>query len=350
MATDIGDDVVDTSLTEEADSFDFDAWAVKCGLTRKSVLTLKKEELTTMKAITLLEVRDVKELGFTMGQYKLIMAAICDLQKPTAVDEDLMPVSAVSHVNDDMTIKDIRAQTIGLNDAGKRLDELLSGNAPPTVVNVPIHAHETSTSTVDPRTILTMKSQSHKAVHVTQFLTEKAKRRRQSRRKDFVMKTSGPDSERLLIKCEDDHPYGGIFIEEWGAANCRVMNHLLQTGQLSRPDMEYYLAYTAKVFEFAEKYEWHSVLDFDFHYREMQAEHQFKWGTFAPHMELHLLTPKRRQTVQGQWSGQGPAPERKEDCKIFKAKGTCPFGTSCKYRHPRQSSDGVTKENASKNQ
>ena len=47
----------------------------------------------------------------------------------------------------------------------------------------------------------------------------------------------------------------------------RLLNHLLGAGQLPREDIEFYLAYTAK--EFAEKYEWSRVLNYDYNYREL---------------------------------------------------------------------------------
>ncbi len=50
--------------------------------------------------------------------------------------------------------------------------------------------------------------------------------------------------------------------------------------------VEYYLAYTAIMFEFAQKYDWASMMDFDIKYREQQAAHVFQWGAINPLMEL----------------------------------------------------------------
>ena len=131
-------------------------------------------------------------------------------------------------------------------------------------------------------------------------------------------------------------------MEEWGAANCRLMNYLLQTQDLQRADVEFYLAYTAKVYDMAELYEWNSVLEYDYQYRELQTEHGFPWGTFAPHLDQKLL-PKRYGNLPNwpknntqQPGRQGENRDRaQQDCKLFKAsKGTyCPFGDACKYRH-----------------
>ena len=53
--------------------------------------------------------------------------------------------------------------------------------------------------------------------------------------------------DQLIPTAGDDHPYSGIRIEEWGAANCRVMAHLLQTNQLQATHVEFYLAYTVHI-------------------------------------------------------------------------------------------------------
>ena len=66
----------------------------------------------------------------------------------------------------------------------------------------------------------------------------------------------------------------------------RLLNHLLTTNQLQRKDTEFYLAYTTKINELAEEYEWNIILSYDYTYREIQAEHNFKWGTFSHHMEF----------------------------------------------------------------
>ena len=60
----------------------------------------------------------------------------------------------------------------------------------------------------------------------------------------------------------------------------RLMNHLLCTGQLPRDEMEFYLAYTTKIYEFAKMDDWNNVLNYDYNYREFQAEYKFKWGTW----------------------------------------------------------------------
>ena len=303
-------------IEEPISDFNFDTWATELGLPRKVTQILRQEELTTKRALTLIETKDLKELGLPLGTIKVIMDELSKLKAPlpsgTATDDaDTAPIITADKTN-------------FLAGAGKTLDLLLSEakDAPHTEV----FGH------MDPRTILTLKYKSAKAVHITEFLTEQSKRRRTAKRREFIIKTGAKDAESLVFKAEDDHPYLGIYIEEWGAANMRLLNHLLTTNQLQRKDTEFYLAYTTKIYEFAEKYEWNSVLSYDYTYREIQAEHNFKWGTFSPHMELQLLVPKRaRQSSAG---GRTNTTGSTEDCRIFKAKGSCPFKEACRYRHP----------------
>jgi hypothetical protein len=305
----------------EISDFNFDEWSSRLGLSRKVTQIMRQEELTSKDVLALLELKDLKELGFPLGTIKLLMREIEQWNTSTIHGETSTVHMANEVTNDEH-----------LTGAGKVLDDLLLNITAPS-------GHTSTTSSdafihMDPRTILTLKATSAKAVHITQFLTEKAKRRRQNRRKEFVIRSGNETSEALVLKTDDEHPYLGIFLEEWGAANMRLLNHLLASGQLKRSEIEFYLAYTTKIFEFAEIYDWNSVLNFDYLYREQQAEHKFKWGTFSPHMELQILVPKRaRQTGS---NGTPLQSSQKEECKIFKAKGSCPFGVSCRYQHKRQ--------------
>lgn len=128
----------------------------------------------------------------------------------------------------------------------------------------------------DPRITLCNKAQV-KVVHITDFLSEKVKSRRRNKHRDFVLSTADEShtSVPVVVRSEDPHPYSGISLAEWNGANMRVMNHLLSIDQLPRSHVEYYLAYTAIVCDFYEKYEWESILAFDFQYRIQQATHNF---------------------------------------------------------------------------
>jgi len=69
-------------------------------------------------------------------------------------------------------------------------------------------------------------------------------------------------------------------------------------------------------------------------------------------MELRILSrqnswkypgPRRSRgyeaTYNGRGNGQGfnnyNSATNQQDCKLFKSRGSCPFGDACRYRHPR---------------
>ena len=73
------------------------------------------------------------------------------------------------------------------------------------------------------------------------------------------MLAAGDDG--IVRKKEDHHPYAGITMAEWSAANCRLMAHLLQTNILPKDHLEYYFTYTTNIYEYATQYEWDAFLD-----------------------------------------------------------------------------------------
>lgn len=327
----------DEEGTGEFETFNFDDWANGLGLKRPVTQTLRNEDLTTKETLLLLEPKDLKELGMSVGTIKLLQREIEQWKLGSKEPQ------AAADASIEKDVSDLEENTDILKGAGKTFDVLFGASPPP-----PATGKTEIFGQMDPRTILTLKSQTNKAIHITQFLTEKSKRRRQNKRKEFILKSGTSNPETLILKADDEHPYLGIYMEEWGAANMRLVNHLLATKKLRREDIEFYLAYTTKIYELAEKYEWNSVLNYDYAYRELQAEHQFQWGTFSPSMELQLLVPKRTQQI----NKPGPQTSAQvEDCKIFKAKGSCPFGASCRYRHPKTKppADNHTDPSGSKN-
>lgn len=314
------------------EEFNFDEWAGNKKLSRKVTQILRQEELTTKDTLKLLQDSDLKQLGLPLGAVKTIMVEINNWNCVESVDNC-----------DNVHQENVEV----LNNAGKTLDALLSS----CDIGKP-KCQTLASPFMDPRAILTVKATNKKAVHVTQFLSEETKRRRQNRRqKEFVLHTN---SSTFSLRNDDGHPYLGIYIDEWGAANMRVLNYLLSSGQIIREEVEYYLAYSTKIFEFAKNYEWNTILHFDFQYRELQAEHGFKWGTYCPHMEMQTLVPKRpagRSTNQQQQQQSHHQQQHmtKEECRIFKAKGACPFGSGCRYTHKQHKAETSTPIPSSKN-
>ena len=282
--------------------FNFEEWAEASGLSRKTVKYLRTEELELTRALTMIDERDMISILVSMplplGQKKMLKTAIAELRSGnnkdtdpechTVEEEPQAPSQVTQEGQGQINLTAIRGNDADLlATAGKTFDELLCIDQDKQVVT-------DNHSQFDPRAILTIKASKSKALHITDFLTEKTKKRRQARKKDLVLSMGGQNVDRVILKADDDHPYSGIFMSEWGAANCRLMNALLGKGILARDNVEYYLAYTARVFEFGQRYEWENVMDYDNRYRELQAEHGFHWGVVTPDMELCLLTQPRQ--------------------------------------------------------
>lgn len=352
--------------------FNFDEWSRQHALSRKTTAALRQEELHQKDALVLLTPADIATLGLTLGQRKLLEAAVHGLGSTQLKQGASAPPVPMEHGTSD---NGHQPSTEHIQAAGKRFDAFFSKTdlpkslLKPESIEIDMNSHNVDVSEqltksnanweFDPRALLTVKASTNKAVHITGFLSEKTKKRRQGRSRDLVI-TNNTSTDRLVIKSDEQHPYSGITVGEWGAANCRLMNHLIQTGKLARNDMEYYLAYTAKMFDFLDRYEWESILDYDYNYREMQAEHGFVWGTLSPHMELQLLVPRKlhnrdhqdghQQHRVSKFNQRSSQPQ--QDCRLFLSRGHCPFGEKCKFRHPTINSTGHTTgptNNVSKN-
>lgn len=53
--------------------FNFDEWSFSLGLSRKITKVLRQVDLTTKEALSLVELKGVKELNFPMGVTKIVL-------------------------------------------------------------------------------------------------------------------------------------------------------------------------------------------------------------------------------------------------------------------------------------
>lgn len=223
-------------------------------------------------------------------------------------------------------------------DVTKQLSELLKMDTGEQVPYLPGQNPGFSMmNATDPRLSLSLKSTNKKTLHITQFLPEKVKARRKNKGQDVFL-SKGGDGDTLVVRTESNHPYSGISLDEWGAANMRLMYALLADGSLARCDVEFYMAYTSLIFDFYCKYEWSSILDFDYLYREQQSQSGFQWGFINPLMELQILVPRNPAKPRpGNPPHPQPASARRQACRQWLANGVCKFGDQCKYEHITQS-------------
>lgn len=74
------------------------------------------------------------------------------------------------------------------------------------------------------------------------------------RRRERLTFVEGPD-RKIEVKQDNAGAQAYITVGEWCPANLRLMSALLESGELLRGDMEYYLAYTVSVYEKLDVYE-----------------------------------------------------------------------------------------------
>jgi hypothetical protein len=361
----------------------FKQWATDCGISEKGMATLEKAGIKTVHDLHNLDDAGLTSLKLLVTDAKLIKAAMTfwAVAKPVATptetssDRSTIETELENHEHDHasgsgrdlglpsgITITDVRQRASGsiLSDAGKLYDNLLSHgdtilsqnvlNAGTSVNKSEHNFHETWQ---DPRHILTVKASSKKAIHITNHLTERTKKKCQWRRKgNKLNRLASTDADgHVIIMDHDDHPYSGISVHEWSGANCRVMAALLRSGDLKAEDIEFYLAYTTLIHELAESHDWESILDFDYMYRERQAEYGFPWGTNTNHLELQLLVGNQKQKFSQKPNYSHPNYHNHRDtrplCRLYQTRnGQCPFGQSCKYKHSPNLFTSVSESNA----
>ena len=123
------------------------------------------------------------------------------------------------------------------------------------------------------------------------------------------------------------------------------MSQLIKLGRLQGEAIHDYLAYSVKIGQLAGRFDWISVLLYDREYRNLQACHEFRWGSDAPHLHTVNLRPKlAHQSSQnvGHYRGQGNRPTNfhqgqnqhkdRPICRLFNSAQGCHF-YSCKFQH-----------------
>ena len=349
------------------DTFNFDDWANASQLNRDTVKALRTHKMTDYICLTNIKSGEIKRAGLALGQEIYFRMALATLGNPNFKEDVPVSVPAAPTVaassmdqsKDQETDPDLdqeRGQEPNkepdqeqeeniLLAAGAQLDALFKNSPDVTrALSAPAQPEVTSllsapaklaplSAAYDPRILLSAKATKKKAEKITSFLPERVKDRIQRARKDRMILTQGEDGS-ISVKANDKESYY-ISMSEWGAANMRLMNYLLQNGDLPRDHVEYYLAYTMQVFELADNFEWASVLQFDSRYRDLQAEHGFPWGDMRLSQQMQVLRPKTLHSVRPR-PVTGKPPKIEEDCKKWLAtNGKCPFGTSCKFIHKK---------------
>lgn len=221
--------------------------------------------------------------------------------------------------------------SLQLLEAGRALDDLLGTLADPSAPTSALDPPQVVD--YDPRIHLTLRATTRKALKIFSFLPDKVRERIQRTRKDRLVLSQGDDGF-ITMQSKTPDSYS-ITPAEWNAANMRILGQLLALGDLSRNDVEFYLAYTVQVNELLDLYEWQSILTFDSRYRELQAEYGFRWGDLRMAAHSTILLPKRPTNPATGRPRPAQSGTKTEDCKKWLASGgrACPFGPNCRYAH-----------------
>jgi len=324
-------------------TFEFTKWCQSANLSVSTKKILKDNALHEEEALLFLKPSDVSALQEPMGQHVYLRNALAKMGSPAFQDKEQPAnneeINAIDDQrSDQQSPRPSQDNVTAMDKAEEALDALFSSKPAPyaedpdTLVASQACGFAQEMDLHDPRMLLTVKASQRKAERIINFLPERVKERIQRRRRDRLVFSQAEDGAIMFKPSEvDTH---AITPAEWGAANMRLLSHLLRKGDLAYKNVEFYLAYTVQIYELAEKFEWSSLMEFDTRYRELQAEHNFRWGDMRFASQIHLLTPRRQGPQQ---YGRRPQQQNKEECKKCLASGgkNCPFGTNCRYLHKK---------------
>lgn len=135
-----------------------------------------------------------------------------------------------------------------------------------------------------------------------------------------------------------------ITVQQWVVANTRIFYNLLASNKLiSHSDIQHYLAYTIKIMELSNRYQWVSILKYDDEFRHLQATYNYPWSFDSNHLHTVILEPIQRSTKQTTTTTRAPSPRANTNfavttndgrviCRNFNSARGCTFN-NCNYEH-----------------
>ena len=110
-------------------------------------------------------------------------------------------------------------------------------------------------------------------------------------------------------------------------ASIRILIDLLRDGLLQHNNLFDYLAYMVKISELTASHAWASVLQFDRAYRQLQAQHGFRWAADTPHLVAVHLQPRGLTEVRPPPAAMTPP------CVDYITAIAARLEQACRYRH-----------------
>ena len=153
-------------------------------------------------------------------------------------------------------------------------------------------------------------------------------------------------SQQIVVKSGPKKPkLEQISLSQWSVANLAILYKLVEEGKINSANILDYLSYTTKICQLVQRYSLASILHYDKEYRQMQAKHNFRWGTDIPHFQTVHLIPRapRPATTLGPKQGgthalkptnlQSPLTvDGKIICKLYNSRAGCHY-KECRYDH-----------------
>ena len=131
-----------------------------------------------------------------------------------------------------------------------------------------------------------------------------------------------------------------ISVSQWNQSNLHIFHHLLTSGRLpTASDVADCLAYSIKIMDLVNRFEWISVLKYDDEFRMLQHNFCFPWSMDSHHLHDCILLPKRSIIAPAMQkfsmrpkSDYATHVEGLELCRNFNRKSGCNL-ESCVFKH-----------------
>lgn len=287
------------------------------GLTQDTFSVLLNNGFTEPSLLSLLDTNNIQQLPLPLAQRLLLTRVIT--QAPS-----IAPAGSATNPGT------LPATTSGLDLTG--LGDLLGLNSGQRNQNV--------TAVQDPRTYLQASSAGERYYDIIDFVPGILSR-------EEKVSLPGADSRIELHIGTRKPKLETVTPHQWCAANARILYQLIKDKSLDLISMPEYLAYTVKISQLADMYEWVTVLLYDREYRRQQASLGHPWGVDNPHLYQVYLQHKQVKPAHASKHAGKPKPATRHDaakqgpvdpgsgkevCRNHN-RGRCSWGVRCYRAH-----------------
>ena len=358
--------IVEIKMTEEEAVFN---WAAKHNIMEDAVEKLIKEGFSSLTAIELLEMEDLAKTKISRGQQKLILASVTKLNRAGNSTEanDMAGTSTdvTSRAPHQASAPPSRHLDQNGDDSAATSDpylqilhqQLKAGQLQVCNENfnrTNISSDTTSTenpvarqvghsdfagSWQDPQIYLATASSGKSAstcYQITDFMSSSVE-------EEVVVGNNG--SHQVVLKSGPKKPkLENITFAQWSVSNLAILYKLVGEGILNPTGIMDYLSYTTKICQLVQRYTLLSVLHYDQEYRQLQAQHNFRWGTDVPHLQTVYLVARAPKPLSANGKHFQPNLSKPQGhsypctldgriiCKLYNTRAGCHY-TDCKFVH-----------------